>query len=322
MEKNIKEKKKIKIGIVGLGMVGTPIMKWLFSRGFERGKSLFCYDADSKKGYFDNVSEANIIFICVPTPPNPDGSCNTSIVESVVSQFADSQKILVIKSTVPPGTTESLAKKYKCDLLFNPEFLTEAQAWEDFIKPDRQIVGYATDEARKWASLILNHLPIATFHSPGVIGTYKFHEASSTEAEITKYGGNAFGAMKVVFANVIADLCELAGANYENVRHLISHDRRIGGAWMDVNHGDYRGFGGFCFPKDLDALIARYKEKFDEFKKKNGGDKKMINKYKHAIAFLEAIKFYNKALLESQDLALDEISHHDTIVQEKMKNKK
>jgi len=310
---------KIKIGIIGIGIVGTPIMRWFLQKGWERGKELFCYDADPKMGYFDDASKANIIFICVPTPPNPDGSCNISIVESVISRFADSEKILVIKSTVSPETTLSLAEKYNCHILFNPEFLTEAQAWEDFIRPDRQIVGFTTEESKKWINLILQILPAGSFQSPGVMGTYKFHEASSTDAEVSKYGGNAFGAMKVSFANIIADFCELVDADYEIVRHLVSHDRRIGAAWMDINHGDYRGFGGFCFPKDLDALIAKYEEKCSQMPDR---DAKMVKKYESAIKFLKAIRDYNKALLESQDLTIKEICHHDAQVDKNIKNKK
>ena len=310
---------RIKIGIVGIGMVGAPLARWFFEKGWERNENIFCFDADPKKGFFDDVFRANIIFICVPTPPNADGSCNTSIVESVVSRFADSGKVLVIKSTVPPETVKILAEKYNCVILFNPEFLTEAQAWEDFVRPDRQIVAAANEKSRKWISVVLNLLPLGSFQSPGVKGTYCFHEADSTETETAKYGGNAFGAMKVVFANVIADLCELLDVDYENVRCLISHDRRIGGAWMDINRGNYRGFGGFCFPKDLDALIAKYGEKFAQAGIK---DKKRKKKYELAIGFLKAIRDYNEALLESQYLAPGNVCHHDAQVNENIKKQK
>src|SRR3990167_707539 len=133
---------KLKIGIIGLGMVGEPIRRWFEEiNGFKRGRELFCYDADPKKSYTDDVNKADIVFVSVPTPSNPDGSCNTSIVESAVAGLKNG-KIIVVKSTVPPGTVADLQKKYpKKRLIFNPEFLTESQAWEDFISPDRQIIG-------------------------------------------------------------------------------------------------------------------------------------------------------------------------------------
>ena len=112
---------RLKIGIVGLGMVGGPVKRWFEElNGYKRGKDLFCYDADPKKGYIDDVNMADVIFIAVPTPSNPDGSCNVSIVELAVSKIKDN-KIVVIKSTVSPGTVERLQKKYpKKRLIFNP----------------------------------------------------------------------------------------------------------------------------------------------------------------------------------------------------------
>lgn len=308
---------KIKIGIIGIGMVGTPLMRWFVEKGWKRGKDLFCYDADPKKGFYDDVSCANVVFICVPTPPNPDGSCNTSIVESVVSQFADSEKVLVIKSTIHPKTAATLAEKYNCIILFNPEFLTEAQAWEDFIRPDRQIVAPANDKARKWSSIILNLLPIGSFQSPGVSGTYDFYEANSTEAELVKYSGNVFGAIKVTFANILKDFCDILDIDYENVRKLVSHDRRIGSAWMDVSHGSYRGFGGFCFPKDLKALIV-----FGEMilQKLSEGEKKEV--FSKALDVLKSIWDYNETLLKSQGLTVEKVSAHDIDVKKIISAKK
>jgi len=301
-------RKKTNLGIVGLGMVGAPLMRWFIENGWQRGKNLFCYDADPKKSYFDDVSRAEVIFICVPTPPNPDGSCNTSILESVVSGLAAKDKILVIKSTVPPGTVDSLNKKYKSVFLFNPEFLTEAQAWTDFIRPDRQIVAYADEKARRFSSVILNLLPVGSLQCPGVQGTYKFHEVNSTEAELAKYGSNAFGALKVAFANVLADFCDVLGVDYENVRMLVGHDRRIGNAWLDINHGKYRGFGGYCFPKDLKALIRHGEKSLAKFGKSDKNRKEVFSK---ALVLLQSIWDYNEALLKSQGLSIEDVSVHD-----------
>jgi len=310
---------KIKIGIVGLGMVGTPLMRWFEECGFKRGENLFCYDADPKKDFFDDIQLADVVFICVPTPPNPDGSCNVSIVESVVEQFSEKDTILIIKSTVPPGTTVNLAKKYNCTILFNPEFLTEAQAWEDFIRPDRQIVAYSDKEKRHFISTVLNLLPAAAFQSPGVMGTYHFHEAHSTEAELAKYAGNTFGAIKVSFSNVLADICEAVGADYENVKELVGHDRRIGRAWMDVCHGSYRGFGGYCFPKDLDALILFFKEVIANLSKDAKNKKEVLDK---GLALLRSVRDYNEALLRSQGLSTAKVSSHDKDLKKQLKNLK
>ncbi len=312
---------KPKIGIIGVGMVGTPLMKWfLEEKKYKRDEDFFAYDVDPKKGYFDDVTMADILFLCVPTPPNPDGSCNTSIIESVVKNLPDAKRVIVIKSTVPPGATAEFGRKYKDKgyFLFNPEFLTETQAWVDFMRPDRQIVAAADENARKWTSTVLSLLPGGSFQSPGVAGTYQFHEAHSTEAEITKYSGNSFGATKVVFSNIIADFCELLDADYKNVRQLFGHDRRIGHAWTDVYYGNYRGFGGFCFPKDLNAMIA-LGEKL--LKQLDQSDKRK-KVFAEGLKFLKAVRSYNEVLLESQGLTVEEVSIHDESLKERLKQKK
>src|SRR3989344_7425911 len=157
---------KIRIGIIGLGMVGEPIRRWFEEKnGYKRGRDLFCYDVDSKKGYSDDINKADVIFISVPTPTNPDGSCNVSIVDSAVAGVNDG-KIVVVKSTVTPGTVERLQKKHpKKRLIFNPKFLTESQAWEDYLSPDRQIVGH-TSKSISDSVEVLNLLPKRHFIRP------------------------------------------------------------------------------------------------------------------------------------------------------------
>lgn len=319
--------KKYKIGIVGIGMVGSPLKKYFEMQGWKRGKDLFCYDSDPKKGYFDDVKKAQIIFICVPTPRNADGSCNINIVESVVKEYADKNQVLVIKSTVEPGTTERLAKKYKCPILFNPEFLTESRAWEDMINPDRQIVGHAAN-SKIHSMVILRLLPTAFFSAPGALDAYNFTRVNSTEAELGKYACNVFGAIKVTFGNILADFCNAASSvlekeglktevNYENVKNLISHDARIGGAWLNINHGNYRGFGGYCFPKDSDAFI-KFGEKLEKKLGKNDINKKLIAK---GLVFLKALREYNIELLKSQGLTIEKVSYHDNELIDCLKNK-
>src|SRR3989344_3984840 len=122
---SIRIQNRIKVGIIGLGMVGEPIKRWFEEyHKYRRGKELFCYDTDPKKGYSDDVNKADIIFVAVPTPTSPGGSCNVSIVQNAVAAVNDG-KIVVIKSTIPPGTVEDLQKRYpRKRFVFNPEFLT------------------------------------------------------------------------------------------------------------------------------------------------------------------------------------------------------
>lgn len=288
---------KHKIGIIGVGMVGTPLKRWFEQNGFKRGKDLFLYDIDPKKGYFDDVGEAEIIFVAVPTPRNPDGSCNLSAVESafrMLDKAGDSSKIIVIKSTVSPGTTEYFQKIYpRFRILFNPEFLTEKRAWEDFIRPDRQIVGF-TEHSLDAAHLVLSLLPKAPFMSPWGLSTYSQIRITATEAEIIKYGGNVWFVRKVNFANVLASLCEKLGMDYENVRKGMAADFRIGDSHLDVNHGGYRGWGGYCLPKDLDAFIATLEAAgIDE-----------------SATLLESDREFNAKTLASRGLTIADVSQH------------
>lgn len=305
---------KTPIGIIGVGMVGTPLKRWFEEfKGYERGSDLFLYDIDPKKGYFDDVSKADIIFISVPSPRNHDGSCNTAIVKEAVRSVKGG-KVIVIKSTVPPGTTELLQKEYPhYKFLFNPEFLTERQAWVDMIKPDRQIVGF-TEQSIDAAHFVLSLLPKAPFMSPWGITTYTPIKITATEAEIIKYGGNVHFVRKINFANALSRLCEVMeknlknsgtaanGVNYENVRKGMAADHRIGDSHLDVNHGGYRGWGGYCFPKDLDALTAHFVSiGFDE-----------------GVKLLIADRAFNEKILVEQGLTIEEVSTHDEQLAEKL----
>ena len=288
--------KQYRIAIIGLGMVGTPIKDFLEAeRGYRRGTDLFLYDKDPAKAYRDDVNQADIIFISVPTPPGPGGGADISAVRDAFAHIKKEDAIVVIKSTVPPGTTETLQREYpKRRVLFNPEFLTEKRAGEDFRRPDRQIVGF-TDSSLDAAYAVLSILPRAPFMSPGGVGTYRPVRITATEAEIIKYGGNVHFARKINLANILAGLAENHHMDYENVRLGMSADYRIGDSHLDVAHGGYRGFGGFCFPKDLDALIAHLEERG----------------LADAAALLKKDREYNERLLASQGLTLQDVSVHD-----------
>lgn len=277
------------IGIIGVGMVGTPLKRYFEEeKDYIRGKQLHLFDIDPKKGYDDDVNRADIIFISVPTPRGKDGRANLRAVESAFAMIKG-EKIVVLKSTVPPGTTERLQKKYpRHKVLFNPEFLTEQKAWEDFMKPDRQIVGF-TARSIDAAHPVLSLLPKASFMSPGQV------KITATEAEIIKYGGNIYLARKINLANILASLAEKIGADYENVRVGMAADFRIGSSHLDVVRGGYRGFGGFCLPKDLCALTTHLE---------NTG-------LAAEARLLREDHLFNEELLAKQGLTVEDVSMHD-----------
>ncbi len=312
---------QLRVGIIGLGMVGGPIRRYFEEiKGYTQGKDLFCFDVDESKGYFDDVNKADVIFVSVPTPTLKDGHCDTSIVYKAVQTINDG-KIVVIKSTVPPGTTEELQKKFtKKKFLFNPEFLTESQVWSDFVRPDRQILGPSSSVVSDTRE-ILGLLPLASFMRPWSTD-YTKKGINATEAEISKYASNIFGYMKVIYGNMLADISvgmsELlsvkgikAGIDYENIREVLSADPRIGPAWLNVNHGDYSGAGGFCFPKDMNAFITFIEKKLIvSLSKDKKTDKGLIKSLKNGLAVLKAIRDYNRSLLEWQGLKEKDVSKH------------
>jgi len=303
--------KKISIGIIGVGMVGEPKRRWFEEvQNYKRGRELFLYDADPKKGYFDDVNKADVVFVSVPTPPNPDGSCNVSIVKSAVEMVGDN-KVVVINSTVPPGTTQLFQiQNPNKRLLFNPEFLTESRFWEDFIHPPRQIVGY-THKSRQDSILVLNLLPQGHFQSPHHLDYWSF-ALTATEAEVVKYASNVFGACKVVFGNMFADYCNVlsvhfgTNVDYENVRTALSADQRINSSWLDVNHGSYCGFGGYCFPKDLRAHIQSLKLHIEKLK-----PSPLAELLKGGVGVLESVWAYNETKLAFQNLTIEDVSRHE-----------
>lgn len=279
-------------------MVGTPLKRYFEEkRGYVRGRDLFLYDIDSRKGYDDDPNEADIIFIAVPSPSRADGSVEINPVISALARLK-SRKTAVIKSTVPPGTTERLQKRFPyLKILFNPEFLTEKNAWNDFLKPDRQIVGF-TRKSRAVSSKVFALLPAPPFSA--LARKYKF---TATEAELIKYAANVYLARRVVFANVIADVAAKLGADYENVRRGLAADKRIGDSHLDVCYHGYRGFGGYCFPKDARAFLAVC----------NGLG------LHECVDLIEADWKFNEQLLRRQGLTVEDVSRHDRELGKKLK---
>jgi len=240
------------IGIVGQGYVGSAV-KEVFSKHYETNT----FDLNGKcncKDIEDLVDKSDIIFVCVPTPMKKDGSCDTSIVEGVVKNIDDivycftnkSHKIVAIKSTIPPGTTNRLNKKCKnISVIFNPEFLTEANFIDDFKNQNRIIIGGERPSTTKLRQVYSLLFPDATIVKTG-----------SKTAEMVKYMTNTFLATKVSFANEMYDLCLKLNLDYDKVVEYSVLDKRIGNSHLNVPgpDGDL-GFGGHCFPKDLSALI-------------------------------------------------------------------
>jgi len=198
------------------------------------------------------VEKSEVIFLCLPTPPLSNGAPNLRYLWQVVEQIGDyfhSSKLLVIKSTVPIGTTQQigafLSEKTNCslDIAFNPEFLREGSAIQDFLKPDRVIIGTSSNRAQQLLAAI--YLPI-------VAEPDKLVFMDERSAEATKYAANVFLATKISFINEIANFCETKGVNVDLVSLGIGLDHRIGPYFLQAGIG----YGGSCFPKDVAAMLA------------------------------------------------------------------
>lgn len=232
---------KFKIGIMGLGMVGGALQRCFESKGI----SVFKYDKGRKIGSVQEVNQAEIIFVCVPTPFVVGRGLDLSYVEDACSNVSGN-KIIVIKSTILPGTTRKLQKKYsQHKFLFNPEFLVEERADECMQNPERQIIGY-TESSRQLSADILAILPKAHFEKI----------VRADEAEMVKYFGNTFLSAKVIFSNQMYDLCKAFGIDYETVSGCVAEDKRITPSHLNIFHDGYRGYGGKCLPKDTKSLIV------------------------------------------------------------------
>jgi len=240
----------MKIGIVGQGYVGTAV-KTVFEKHYETNT----FDLNGKcncKTLHELVNNSDVVFVCVPTPMKKDGGCDTSIVEDVVRDINENVnsnqdgKIVAIKSTIPPGTTNRLNKECEyISVIFNPEFLTEANFVDDFKNQNRIIIGGqrpATTKLRQVYSLVFPNVPII--------------KTGSKTAEMVKYFTNIFLATKVSFANEIKMICDKINIDYDKVVEYSLYDTRIGNSHLAVPGPDGKdGFGGSCFPKDLNALL-------------------------------------------------------------------
>jgi len=243
----------MRIGLIGKGFVGEA-----FYEGMKDFFQIDVWDTDANKRTVNSLAElvhrCSVIFVSVPTPMTSSGACDTSIVEQVitdVNKIATNQKILVIRSTVPPGTCEALDRHpFGVSVVFNPEFLTEAKHIEDFRNQDRIVLG-----GRPEITSTVEEVYEVAFPGVPVVRT------DWKTAEMVKYTANTFLATKVTFANEIKQICDKAGINYDNVAKIASLDKRLGTShWKVPGPDGHLGFGGTCFPKDINALIAHAKK--------------------------------------------------------------
>jgi UDPglucose 6-dehydrogenase len=233
-------KRREAIGIIGAGVVGGALHAYLRSQR----RDVRIYDPPKGHTSIEAIESADVVFVCVPTPYTAVVGFDDSFLLDAVRMIGG-RKAVVIKSTVLPGTTERLQELFpEHRFMFNPEFLREVSAYEDFIAPDRQIVG-CTDASRADAQPVMDLLPRAPFE----------RICSSSEAEMAKYVANSFFAVKVSYANEIFDLCARMDIQYEQVRDMVAADARIGASHMDVFDAGYRGYGGKCLPKDSKSLL-------------------------------------------------------------------
>ena len=237
--------KFMNIGIIGQGFVGNAIYQ-----KFKIFYKVFTYDIISTKcnsSLNEIIENCKIIFICIPTPMNEDGSCNVNNVRDVLKILNKKSKAIIVnKSTVIPGTTEMFEKKFQnLKIVFNPEFLTERNAVEDFNNQDRIILGGPI-----YATTLIKQIYSTVFPKAYVIKT------GSKHAEMIKYFINSFLATKVSFANEMYSLCSALDLDYDKIVEYAILDNRLGNSHWAVPgpDGDF-GFGGHCFPKDLSAII-------------------------------------------------------------------
>ncbi|HVW14662.1 MAG TPA: UDP-glucose/GDP-mannose dehydrogenase family protein [Mucilaginibacter sp.] len=284
-------KRKVEMMQNGKLPIYEPGLELLFVRNIQQGRLHFTTDLASA------IADAKIIFMALPTPPGGDGSADLSYVLGAAKDIAKlikEYKVIVTKSTVPVGTADKVAAVIRANtdvdfaIVSNPEFLREGVAVEDFMKPDRVIIGTMDERARRIMGEI--YAPYVRQGNPIIF----MDERSS---ELTKYAANSFLATKISFMNEIANLCELVGADVDMIRRGIGADDRIGRRFLFSGIG----YGGSCFPKDVQALAKSSEENQYDFKILNAV--MSVNKKQRAV-FVEKVKKYFNGDLKGKKFAL------------------
>ena len=280
--------KKMKNGEVP---IYEPHLDVLFERNIKQGRLEFTTDLKSA------IEKAQIIFLALPTPPGEDGSADLSYILNVAEELGKiitDYKVIIDKSTVPVGTAEKVTAAVgknatvDFDVVSNPEFLREGFAVDDFLKPDRVVIGTRSAKAKQ----ILEKLykPFVRQGNPVIFMDEK-------SAELTKYAANAFLATKITFMNEIANYCELIGADVDDVRRGMGTDTRIGNRFLFPGIG----YGGSCFPKDVQALAKSGKEVGYDFEIINSV---MDVNHRQKVTMVKKIKAYFGDDLSGKKLAL------------------
>lgn len=250
---NAEKVKQLQEGIVP---IYEPELDILFERNTAAGRLKFT------TSLAEGIEDAKVIFLALPTPPGEDGHADLKYVLKVADDLGPLLKnytVVVNKSTVPVGTADKVreriaqAAKAEYDVISNPEFLREGVAVEDFMKPERVVVGTKSDKAKKVMEELYE--PFVRQGNPVIF-------MDERSAEVTKYAANAFLAAKISFMNEIANLCEIVGADVDNVRKGVGTDSRIGKRFLFAGVG----YGGSCFPKDVQALFHTSKSNNYDFK--------------------------------------------------------
>ena len=241
---------EVRIGIIGLGFVGSAILNSLSDRFID----LIIIDPD--KGHnstYTDLAGAEAVFVCVPTPRDDTGNCDTSILEDVLDRLHNIRYtgVIISKCTAPPNAYQRLNEQYP-NLVHVPEFLTASKAMQDYLNGSFAIIGGSIkaymNEAERFTKISQQNLKTIVHCDIG-------------EAALTKYAINSFLATKVVFMNELRGLAVASGLDYNVIAEMISLDERIGHSHMRVPGPDGTfGFGGHCFPKDTEALLALSKD--------------------------------------------------------------
>lgn len=232
----------MKIAIIGgNGAVGSAVKEWY--------KDALVYDINGQSDTWEECAQADWFYICVPSPyKGPE--YDISYLEEAIEKIPD-DKLVIIKSTVNPGTTDYFQQMYpKKRFMFNPEFLTELSAKEDFLHPDMQILGVGKETYEEAVEVMLTLPPAHTMRIVSLV-----------DAEWIKKLRNAFYSTKVIFFNQLYDIIATTEGDYETIRSCVVEDPRIGNSHSFVHHKGYRGYGGSCLPKDMDSLIDFAKDK-------------------------------------------------------------
>ena len=282
---------KVKMMRAGKVPIYEPNLDTYFERNISAGRLKFTTSLE------EGVAHGSIIFLALPTPPGEDGSADLSYILDVADQLGGMMKeykVIVDKSTVPVGTAEkvhaALAKNASVDfaVVSNPEFLREGFAVSDFMKPDRVVVGTRDERAIQ----IMGNL-----YKPFVRQGNPIYFMDEKSAELTKYAANSFLATKITFMNEVANFCELVGADVDKVRIGIGSDTRIGKRFLFPGIG----YGGSCFPKDVQALVKSGKEKNFDFQILDAVTK--VNHEQKTILFPK-IKNFFKGELKGKKIAI------------------